>query len=50
MPNKLFEYLQAGLPVLASDLPEISAAVRELDAGVLVDNELGSLRLALVHY
>ena len=47
MPNKLFEYLQAGLPVLASDLPEISAAVRELDAGVLVDNELGSIKAGI---
>jgi len=35
LPNKLFEYLQAGLPVLASPLPEI--------ADVLGDGRLGLL-------
>jgi len=34
--NKLFEYVQAGLPVAASDLPEIRRVVREHDLGVLV--------------
>ncbi|AWM61394.1 glycosyl transferase family 1 [Stutzerimonas stutzeri] len=34
--NKLFEYVQAGLPVVASDLPEIRRVVREHDLGVLV--------------
>jgi len=34
--NKLFEYVQAGLPVVASDLPEIRRVVREYDLGVLV--------------
>lgn len=34
--NKLFEYVQAGLPVIASDLPEIRRVVREHDLGVLV--------------
>jgi len=33
LPNKLFECLLAGLPVLASDLPEQSAIVRTHDAG-----------------
>ncbi len=36
-PNKLFEALAAGVPVVASDLPGMAAIVRELDAGVLVD-------------
>lgn len=33
LPNKLFEYLMAGLPVVASDLPEIRAVVRGFDVG-----------------
>lgn len=34
--NKLFEYVQAGLPVVASDLPEIRRVVRKHDLGLLV--------------
>ncbi|MPT17400.1 MAG: glycosyltransferase [Pseudomonas sp.] len=34
--NKLFEYVQAGLSVVASDLPEIRRVVQEHDLGVLV--------------
>ncbi len=34
--NKLFEYVQAGLPVIASDLPEIRRIVRQYDLGLLV--------------
>jgi glycosyltransferase involved in cell wall biosynthesis len=34
--NKLFEYVQAGLPVISSDLPEIRRIVRQHDLGLLV--------------
>ncbi|MFK0095464.1 glycosyltransferase family 4 protein [Pseudomonas sp. NPDC090592] len=34
--NKLFEYLIAGLPVVATDFPEIRRIVRPNDVGVLV--------------
>lgn len=34
--NKLFEYVQAGLPVVASDLPEIRRVMRRYDLGLLV--------------
>lgn len=37
LPNKLFEYMMAGLPIVACDLPEISAVVRKHRCGVLVD-------------
>jgi glycosyltransferase involved in cell wall biosynthesis len=37
LPNKLFEYLQAGLPVIGSNLPEISRIIDENQAGILVD-------------
>ncbi len=43
--NKLFEYVQAGLPVVASDLPEIRRVVREHGLGVLVP-ESDSVALA----
>lgn len=36
-PNKLFEYLHAGLPVAASDLPDIRRIVDENEVGELFD-------------
>lgn len=36
LPNKLFDYLHAGLPVLATDLPEVARIVREYDAGIVI--------------
>jgi glycosyltransferase involved in cell wall biosynthesis len=37
LPNKLFEYLQAGIPVLGSNLPEIARVIRGYDVGELAD-------------
>ena len=37
LPNKLFEYLMSGLPVLASDLPEIRKVVNRFKVGELVN-------------
>jgi succinoglycan biosynthesis protein ExoA len=37
LPNKLFDYIQAGLPVLASDFPEMGAVVRATGAGEVCD-------------
>ena len=36
LANKLFEYLQAGLPMVVSDLPAQSELMRELDAGEIL--------------
>lgn len=36
-PNKLFEAMAAGVPVVASDLPGMAGIVRESGAGLLVD-------------
>lgn len=36
-PNKLFDSLAAGTPVIASDLPTIASVTRETGAGVLCD-------------
>ena len=46
--NKLFEYAMAGLPVVASDFPEIRRVVKAHDFGLLFDPETpGALAAAL---
>lgn len=36
LPNKLFEYLAAGVPVIVSDLPELASVVRRFEVGMVV--------------
>jgi glycosyltransferase involved in cell wall biosynthesis len=36
LPNKLFDYLSAGLAVIASDLPEISKILYEYNCGIII--------------
>lgn len=36
LPNKIFDYLSAGIPVIATDLPEISKIVNEYSCGILI--------------
>jgi glycosyltransferase involved in cell wall biosynthesis len=36
LPNKLFDYLSAGIPVIATNLPELSKIVNEFHCGVLI--------------
>jgi glycosyltransferase involved in cell wall biosynthesis len=48
LPNKLFEYVRAGLPVVGSDLPMISRFVAEHGVGDTVDpQDSGELASAL---
>lgn len=47
LPNKLFEYCFAGLPVLASNFPEIAKLVGQYSLGVCCDPELADVQSAL---
>lgn len=49
LPNKLFDYLSAGLAVVASDLPAIARIVGDYECGILTDPyDSQSLAQALV--
>jgi glycosyltransferase involved in cell wall biosynthesis len=45
-PMKLFAYMVAGLPVVATDLPQIRAIVAKENCGVLVDPNAGGEEIA----
>lgn len=36
LPNKLFDYMSAGIPVIATDLPEIAKILKEYKCGILI--------------
>jgi len=36
LPNKLFEYIAAGIPVVGSDFPEIGRVLHDTEAGIAV--------------
>jgi len=38
LPNKLFDYIHAEIPIIAGNLPEITRIVKKYKVGVLVDN------------
>ncbi|MBN8593359.1 MAG: glycosyltransferase [Anaerolineae bacterium] len=38
LPNKLFEAVAAGVPLVVSDIPEVAGLVRQYDMGIVVDS------------
>lgn len=38
LPNKIFDYIRAGTPVIVSNLPEIAKVVRESEVGIIIEN------------
>ena len=38
LANKLFDYISAGLPVIASDLPEVSKIISENNCGIILSS------------
>jgi glycosyltransferase involved in cell wall biosynthesis len=38
LPNKLFDYIMAGIPVVVSPLPEIISIVKKYDVGLIIRN------------
>ena len=38
LPNKLFDYISAGIPVIASNLPETSKIIIENDLGLIIES------------
>lgn len=48
LPNKLFEYAFAGLPIIASRLPDIESLVKRYQLGVCADLTVGSVEEAIL--
>ena len=36
LPNKIFDYIVAGIPVIAGNLPEVSQIVKEYKCGIII--------------
>ncbi|MCP4631521.1 MAG: glycosyltransferase family 4 protein, partial [candidate division Zixibacteria bacterium] len=39
LPNKFFSYIAAGLPIIVSDIPELSNFVSKYQMGIIVDED-----------
>jgi glycosyltransferase involved in cell wall biosynthesis len=50
LPNKLFEYCFAGIPVLASNFPDISSVVSRYNLGVVTELDTESVVAAIMRF
>jgi glycosyltransferase involved in cell wall biosynthesis len=46
LPNKFFDYIQAQIPILATDLTEVRALIDHYDIGFILENPLTPARLS----
>jgi glycosyltransferase involved in cell wall biosynthesis len=46
LPNKFFDYIQAQVPILATDLTEVRALIDRYDIGFILENPLTPARLS----
>jgi glycosyltransferase involved in cell wall biosynthesis len=37
LPNKIFEYIQAGIPIIATNLPEVKKIIDKYNVGIIID-------------
>jgi hypothetical protein len=49
LPNKFFEYIFAGLPVLSSDLPEIRTNIKERKLGFACELKIETIKEIINH-
>ncbi len=49
LPNRLFDFIQAGVPILASNQPEIKQIVHKENIGIVVDDFTDNTLLAAVN-
>jgi glycosyltransferase involved in cell wall biosynthesis len=48
LPNKFFEYLHAGLPIIGSNIPELNRLILSEDVGIVVDpNNPSEVKIAI---
>ena len=49
LPNKLFDFIQAGVPIIASHLIEIEKIIRRYDLGLFIENHEPKTIAATIH-
>jgi len=49
LPNKLFEYAFAGVPVLASDFPDMGEMVKEYELGAVTSDNIDSITNCIIN-
>jgi len=50
VPNRLYEFMAHGIPIIASDYPEVAKVVRDAECGLLVDTSSTRLLADAMEY